>query len=79
MQQAAQEAGKVYEILAQSGAESGNMSADSSFHKPNVLLFESQVTYMKLEVTKKQMQADALFNYFLNIKIMEYKHEQIYQ
>lgn len=51
MQQAAQEAGKDYEIYAKSVAEIDNMLSGSE--KPDVLLLGPQVAYMKNEVIKK--------------------------
>lgn len=51
MQQAAQAAGKDYEIYAKSVAEIDNMLSGSE--KPDVLLLGPQVAYMKNEVIKK--------------------------
>ena len=55
MQQAAQEAGKDYEIYAKPVAEIDNMLSGSE--KPDVLLLGPQVAYMKNEVIKKAAAA----------------------
>lgn len=51
MQQAAEAAGKDYDIEAKSTADIDNMLAGSP--KPDVLLLGPQVGFMKAEVTKK--------------------------